>query len=917
MTKNKPKPLRRLLFWQPSTNYFQLLSGFPHGSSILLFLNYSPWLIVLWATLSLVSVRGDLIFQIILAMILSEVLEKIIKVKNLWSRPLDKKGNQLPKGFIQSWYKIGSFPSGHAIKAIFFTFLLLSIKPALFLPIILILLSLSLIRVLLSLHYPVDFLGGAIFGFLIYQATNLFSFSTLLPWTHNLPAMLTDLPLIFTWWLTIFLVSSTFLPLTFKIFGRFWDKGYLFSKVISASLLTYFLFVLSVFKTIPFSRGSIFLLLLMVIGFTLYFFNRHPQEKQLFQKTLSQKLPIFLGQELLFFLTLSFWSYIRGFAPNIEGLEKFMDWGFVNSALRSSWLPPLDMWFAGETINYYYFGHLIAAFWTKLSTLSSALTYNLLMATSFALTFSLSFSFASNLCFLALQKFSVRKINFRPIILAGLVSALLVSLGGNFHTIYKVRKISQEQDISWSDAANRYWYPDATRFIGYDPDIEDKTIHEFPIYSFVVADLHGHMNDIPHVIFFLAFLLVFLSYSSGVARRDSPDGGTKQLVKTQIFSSSDLILVVPAGLILSLMYMTNAWDFGVHGLLLAFFIFFLEIWSAQFQKDLWLKVKTIFLRTALLGLATIFAWFIFTLPFTLNFQVLGEGLKWSDSHTPFYQLFILYGGFWIISSLFLILLALRNKIKAKAYRKFIPTDLFVLIFILTGTILIILPEIGYVKDIYIYSHRRANTMFKLVYEAFILFSLVSGYILFRIKESLKSQKIARFVFTFIFFLVFSAHLVYPYFAIRGYYGNLREYRGLYGLNFLKDFHPNSYAAVNWINKNITGQPVILEATGDSYTLYNHFSVATGLPTVEGWLVHEWLWRGGYDQPGARAEEVRQVYEAQTIAQALPILQKYSVQYVIIGDLEREKYPALNESIFSLIARPVFTSADTVIYKLNP
>lgn len=43
------------------------------------------------------------------------------------------------------------------------------------------------------------------------------------------------------------------------------------------------------------------------------------------------------------------------------------------------------------------------------------------------------------------------------------------------------------------------------------------------------------------------------------------------------------------------------------------------------------------------------------------------------------------------------------------------------------------------------------------------------------------------------------------------------------MNFLKNELPDSFKAVNWINQNIDGQPVMLEASGDSYTLYNHIS----------------------------------------------------------------------------------------------
>jgi len=52
-----------------------------------------------------------------------------------------------------------------------------------------------------------------------------------------------------------------------------------------------------------------------------------------------------------------------------------------------------------------------------------------------------------------------------------------------------------------------YWYPDATRFIVEKFGAMDNTIHEFPIYSFIVADLHGHLLNLPFVLLFIGMLL--------------------------------------------------------------------------------------------------------------------------------------------------------------------------------------------------------------------------------------------------------------------------------------------------------------------------------------------------------------------------------------------------------------------------
>ena len=391
-----------------------------------------------------------------------------------------------------------------------------------------------------------------------------------------------------------------------------------------------------------------------------------------------------------------------------------------------------------------------------------------------------------------------------------------------------------------------------------------------------MADLHGHMNDIPVIILFMAILFAF------------------SLTVSQ--SLIDWRLVIPTGFLLSVAFMTNAWDFAVYGLVFGL--------TSLIQKIYSTNIKTAMTNTFTNGVTIILFWYLFTLPFTLDFIPMAEGLRLSDSHTPFYQLFVLYGGFWLICLPFIfyiIYLLLKRK-------KVFSSDLFVVGLILTATLLIIIPEIGYIKDIYIYEHRRANTMFKLVYQAFIIYSLVSGYILIKLKSNV--------FYKIIFGIVFVCHLIYPYFAIKSYYG-LINYKGLYGLNYLKEMYPDNYNAIQWINKNISGQPVILEAVGDSYTTFNQVSSSTGLPTVEGWIVHEWLWRGGYDKPAARQTDVQKIYESTDLSEVKSLLQKYFVQYIFLGDKEREKYPNLNEKNFSnLGAKVIFSSGQTKIYKLD-
>lgn len=672
--------------------------------------------------------------------------------------------------------------------------------------------------------------------------------------------MLSDFPFIFQWWLSLFVISLLSLPLTFLFFQKFWDKGYIFAKSLSLFLLSYLTFLLGLVHLFPFTFTTQIILCLFWGVFNYSFLIKKLPD---FKNILKKSWKIFLFEEFLFFLVLLSWAFVRAFAPDIEGLEKFMDWGFVNSILRSRFFPPSDMWYAGESINYYYFGHLVFAFLTKLSGVISAVGYNLSIATIAALTFVSSFSFTSNLIYPLLKK--LRRLRFFLLIFIPLLSAILLTFGGNLHPLYKISKISLEKRISLPAAAKTYWYPDATRFIGYDPDIPDKTIHEFPAYSFIVADLHGHLNDLPWVIFIVAFLFASLG-----------------LVKKPSFW-----LFLPSGLFLSLAYMTNAWDFAVYGLLFAVTLFI-------FTKN--------FSVTVVLGLLTLLSWFVFSLPFNLHFSSMAEGIVLADTHTPLYQLFILYGGFWLLVLPFLIF------VYKQRHRPILnSSDLMVFALISTATLLVFIPEFIYLKDIYMEDYRRANTMFKLVYQAFVMYGLTLGYLYVRFRRF--------FTYRLLFALILLFHLSYLYFGLNSYYG-LKNYQGLWGLNFLKNSYPDNLKAINWLNQNISGQPHLLEAPGDSYTTFCQVSAATGLPTIEGWTVHEWLWRGGYDAPAARIAEVDTVYQSQDYKQIKSILDKYQIKYIFVGSKEYERYPGLNINHFSpLNGQIVFNSGTTYIYAL--
>lgn len=694
--------------------------------------------------------------------------------------------------------------------------------------------------------------------------------------------MFSDFTTILYWWVFLFGIGAIFFPLTCLLFRNFFDRGYALSKILGILVVSYMIWLLGSLKILPFSVETIWLVLIFAIGINFFI----AKNKSLKLKPGIKKLwKVLVFEEILFLVTLSFWSFVRGYQPDIQGLEKFMDFGFVNSILRNRYFPPSDIWMSGRTINYYYFGHLATAVLTKLSGIDPAITYNLMIATIFALSFTASFCLGSNLLVVCLKKGNLRtreKVrghtafdgikDIRPIFLGGLFSASLVNLGGNLHALWWFLKHKN---------FTSYWYPDATRFIVELFGAADNTIHEFPIYSYVVADLHGHLLDLPFVILFLSLIVVVSSY--------------KKIPPIYYFFIC---------LILGVMYMTNAWDFPIYLLILGLIFLTFNYLKYKFSLET-------FWQTGWLMLGILAGSLMIDLPFHLNFKSIAQGLKLVDFHSPLWMLLVLWGFPLFTTATFLLYLFFKRKTHRQQN---IPLNVLLLVLILVSWFLIFFPEVLYIKDIYIHSYQRANTMFKLTYQSFVMFAFVGGYVISRILNDAKKIYLKMLYLIFLVPLL-SFIFIYPYYAVKSYYG-LKNYRGLYGLEYLKKSYPNDYDAVVWMNKNILGLSNIIEAVGESYTDFARVSANTGLPTILGWRVHEWLWRGSFDEPGLRTEDVREIYESPDLAKTKELLNKYGVEYIFLGSLERKQYVNLQEKKFTDIGEVVYSSGETKIYKLK-
>ncbi|MFO8035796.1 MAG: DUF2298 domain-containing protein [Anaerolineales bacterium] len=130
-----------------------------------------------------------------------------------------------------------------------------------------------------------------------------------------------------------------------------------------------------------------------------------------------------------------------------------------------------------------------------------------------------------------------------------------------------------------------------------------------------------------------------------------------------------------------------------------------------------------------------------------------------------------------------------------------------------------------------------------------------------------------------------------------------------------------YRAIRWMQENIQGSPVIVEANQVEYHWGTRYTIYTGLPGVVGWswhqrqqrniTPHEWVWE--------RVNVVNGFYETTDLGEARDFLQTYDVSYIVLGQLERAKYAPSGLEKFpaaeGVLWQPVFETEETIIYEV--
>lgn len=732
-----------------------------------------------------------------------------------------------------------------------------------------------------------------------------------------------DFTYVLTWWLSLILLGVVMQPLCIVLFPKFHDGGWLFSKALGIAVCSFVMWYLSSLRLVKFTRtGSIVLsILVLLCGSILFYFLKMKKERKyrISEFYTTERLVSMLSSEIIFFCAFVVWCYLRGKNPDAFGTERFMDYGFMMSMNKSEYMAPVDMWFSGNGINYYYYGQYLCTFICKLTEVPVTHGYNISMAMLAAFGFSMPYSIVSNLLRVRLiDRSSERLTNagkaraarlgeiidesaepyYRPAF-AGMLAGIAVSVSSTMHyPIYK-------HILPWfqrlhGDEEYKYWFSNPTRYIGYYYERGDKTIHEFPSYSYVLGDLHAHVVNTILVMTVLAVLFSWL-----LSRKEKMDlvreggsvfGPDQTVVDAMKFPWKEALhpAVFTCSFLIGLFHMTNYWDFPIYFVVSGAIILFSNIIIYGYKKyHAWAL-------TGCEAVVFIVVGFIVSLPFTLSFKSMSMGIGITLKHTLFKEFLVVWGLPFICLIVFLLAL-LREK--AEQVTKRIPkdrikrppfltslsiSDLFVLTVALCAGGLVLIPEVIFVRDIYGGDYERANTMFKLSYQAFIMFGISMAYIIGRLMFMPKSVFQKAFAMTGV--LCIFACNAYMNQCYRDWMSG--KYRGLDASAFMKNQNSDDAEMVEFINNNIEGQPVILERAGLSYTYYNRISVFTGCPTVVGWKTHEWLWRcnGKIDKCPEEVDEricdIETVFTSDSADEVMAILRKYNVDYLYIGECER-------------------------------
>ena len=707
------------------------------------------------------------------------------------------------------------------------------------------------------------------------------------------------------WAAAVEVLGLASLPLLRAFFGNRRDAA-LLSRPVGLALAGYTAWLLTL-PGLPFSRFTVLAAvgLVALLSYRLYRGRLDEDEE-----------PRFWGREetraaILFWGCAGIFLLIRAFGPEVLGAEKFMDLAFLNSIARGQAMPPVDPWMVGKTINYYYWGYLLAAVPAKLGAVTPHVAYNLAVATFAA------YSFVTAVC-LGLRLSRGR---------------LAAGLGAGVATVFAGNLVGALD--AWKKPFDRgfdYWH--ASRVIG-----AGDTINEFPFFTFFHADLHPHLLAFPYFIaaFALAHRFIELPHAPTKERSGLAD-------RIRRLTPGALLAVV-AGTA----FAANKWSMPAMAILL------LTAGALREGEGKWLppvrRLLPGMLRGAGLFAASFFLWW----PYEASYELPNRGIARTTATSGFFEFLGVWGiilavalvsvwpkeeergqrssratilagvvaACWLLALLTkVVVLVLLLPLAYLAVRAAIAERetedsgamLFVAFLVLLGAGMILGCEVIHFKDNYGEKLHRMNTIFKFYHQAWPLLGIAAAVLAERAWSAWgKRSRAFRLLIAATLFLA----LLYP---VNVTVSRIRQRQGPLSLDArgpLARRAAGDAAAIAWLEANAPAGSVVMEATGNPYTEFARISSHTGLPTVLGWANHEGLWRSNDREVGERDGLVRSFYETSDVGTALAILKKYGVTHVVLGDLERQQYPSASRIAQLPFLQPVHNGATTVYRVAGP
>jgi YYY domain-containing protein len=576
--------------------------------------------------------------------------------------------------------------------------------------------------------------------------------------------------------------------------------------------------------------------------------------------------------EAIFLIAFFFMLDIRFNNPTISYAEKFMDHGFLASVIRNPVVPPLDPWFAGGSLNvYYYLGYWMLGCLAIVSGVPSNIAFNLSLPTVFAL---------SAVSLYATGTLLLDRFRWLPLVTLILPNPALV------YQIITGRAVNPAYDASLS------WL--GTRTI-------TNTINEFPLFSFVWGDVHAHVVSIFNQVFLL-FLLLF------AYKRWETLGRTGKFTLTALVAVS-----------LGSMPLFNTWDVLLYAPLVVITAF-LILWRDRESSD----------RTAWAFLLAVPPVSILCyLPF--YFQLRTHTGAIALVRTPSDPIeFLWVNGIFIAIFSALIVAEVRKKPwlllaclpfaltgYVAAAIAVIPLIYFIAkanrdlpdVIAAFGLAILVGCELIYMKDNMGETFFRMNTIFKCYLPAWLMlgtaaFVLVGQWCatvlrIPRVSERL-SAVLTVVVVTILFVLPFA--VVAPVSYAPG---------TLDSIAYLEAEHPADADAINYL-RWLAGNEILVEAEKGDYSYYSRVSSFTGIPAIIGQPFHEFMWRGNDDGwYSERPADIRAIYEKPEMTVSL--MQKYNATLLYVGDTERERYAV---TLPATGLEKIYSSRGTDIFRLS-